>query len=1035
MKNAEFKKRLLAVLCFFMVGISATWAQQTIKGTVIGTDDEPIIGANILEKGSTNGTVTDFDGNFTLSVKKGATLVISYIGYLTQEVQATPNMNIVLKEDSKTLDELIVVGYGVQKKSSITGSISKVDEKEMQNRTITSAVEALGGKTSGVQILSAGANPGANPVIRVRGYSSNYSSEPLYIVDGLKMSSIGNIDANDIESMEVLKDAASAAIYGAEAGNGVVLITTKKGKGNGKFTYDFQYTSQSLGRLPQVMNAQQFHDYFLESNKIQEEKFQMYWDGKSSTDWTDVAFEKSAMARHNVTWSAGSDKGSFYFSVAHLNNNGMVVGDKDVYERLTGMINASYKIKPWMEIVTNNQIEHRKERSVSEGSEYGSMLLSVLQLDPLTKPYYDRNNLPVHMQGFVNEGKTLLGDANRAYGISPFSGNSEQINPLVMRDRDDAKSRGFSINGSTSLNLTPIKGLTITSRLGYRLWQSESYSHNNLYYYHSAAKNDYISVNASEMSSSYYQWENFLNYMKTIGDHTASIMVGTSFSQNRSYSVNASAQGKQNDDGSFNLGFEQNDPNFFYFSNADKDAIKGIGGGKENYSRKLAYFGRLSYDYQGKYMAQFNLRADAADLSILPMKKRWGYFPGASLGWVISSENFMENTRDWLSHLKLRASWGQNGSISGLGGYMWNVSIAGTGSYPVAGTPAPGQPYNPNRDYTYINGYAPSSTGNNDLKWETSEQTNLGIDARFLNNRLTFSFDYFNKLTKDLIITGTKASTVVGNTFSPVNAGNITNKGIEIELGWQDRIGDFSYSVRGNVATLKNEVTKMHESLAAIQQGSVVNVPMTRFEVGQPAWYFYGYKYIGANPETGDAVFEDVDGDGAITPNDKTYIGKGIADFTYGITLTASYKGFDAIIFGTGSQGADILYGAQRVDCNLNTLTAFTEDRWTPNHKTGTMPRSGASNYADFMASSGSVFDGSYFKIKQIQLGYTLPKSLLKKVAVESLRIYGSLEDFFTFTNYPGFDPEVTGVGSSLGIDKGAYPNSKKVVLGLSLSF
>ena len=943
------------------------------------------------------------------------------MGHLTQQVKADKGpLKIVLKEDSQSLEELVVVGYGVQKKSSLTGSVSSVKSEDLEARTITNASQALQGKTAGVQVLSASAKPGASPSVRIRGISSNGDSSPLYVVDGRIADDIGGIDPNDIESMEVLKDGASAAIYGAAAGNGVVLITTKKGKGNGKFTYDFQYTSQSLGRLPEVMNAQQWYQYFLESGKIQQEKFNQYWDGKTDTNWTDVAFERSAMARHNVTWSAGSDKGSFYFSLSHLNNNGMVVGDKDVYERLTGMINASYKIKPWMELVTNNQIEHRKERSVSEGSEYGSMLLSVLQLDPLTKPYYDANNLPSHMQGFVNDGKTLLGNENGIYGISPFSGNSEQINPLVMRDRDDSKSRGFSINGSLALNLTPIKGLTLTSRLGYRLWQSESYSHNNLYYYHSAAKNDYITVSASESSSSYYQWENFANYMKTIGDHTASIMLGTSFSQNRSYSVSGSMHGDDT-----NIGFEQNDPNFFYFSNADKNAIKSVSGGKENYSRKLAYFGRLSYDYQGKYMAQFNLRADAADLSILPTNKRWGYFPGASLGWVISSENFMESTRDWLSHLKLRASWGQNGSISGLGGYMWNVSIAGTGSYPI-GT---------NTDYSYLNGYAPSSTGNNELKWETSEQTNLGIDARFLNNRLTFSFDYFNKLTKDLIVTGTKASTVVGNTFSPVNAGNITNKGVEIELGWQDRIGDFSYGVRGNIATLKNKVTKLHESLAAIQSGSVVNVNMTRFEVGQPAWYFYGYKYEGVDPQTGNAVFADTDGDGAVTANDKTYIGKGIADFTYGLTLTAGYKGFDLIVFGTGSQGADILYGAQRVDCNLNTLTAFTEDRWTPTHTNGTMPSASASNYADFMASSGSVFDGSYFKIKQIQLGYTLPKSLLKKAAIDNLRVYGSLEDFFTFTKYPGFDPEVTGVGQFLGIDKGAYPNSKKVVLGLSVSF
>lgn len=1017
-------KRMTALAVFLFIGLPLLLAQGQVRitGQIVDETNQPMIGVSVLEKGTTNGVITDLDGNYTLTVQSGATIVYSYIGYITQEKKAVAGqMNVVLKEDNQTLDEVVVVGYGVQKKSSLTGAVSQVKSEDMEARTITRPEQALQGKTAGVQVLSASAKPGASPTVRIRGISSNGSSDPLYVVDGRIASDIGGIDPNDIESMEVLKDGASAAIYGAAAGNGVILITTKKGKGNGKFTYDFQLTSQSLGRLPEVMNAQQWHDYFLDSGKIKEEKFSQYWDGKTDTDWTDIAFESSNMSRHNVSWSAGSDKGSFYTSLSFLNNNGMVVGDKDVYERLTGMINASYKIKPWMEVITNNQIEHYKVKSVAEGTEYGSMLLSVLQLDPLTKPYYTENNLPSNMQDILNQGKTMLGDENGYYGISPFTGNSEQVHPLVMRDRNNASNRGFNINGSLALNLTPIKGFTVTSRLGYRLSQGESYSHNYLYYYHSAAKNDFITVSGSENSSTYYQWENFLNYMRSFGKHNTSIMLGTSYSQTRTYGVNATMSGNDK----IGIGFAQNDPNFFYFAYADKNADKTIGGGMSNYSRKLAYFGRLSWDYEGKYMAQFNMRADAADLSILPMEKRWGYFPGASLGWVVSNESFMESTGSWLSHLKLRASWGQNGSISGLGGYMWNVTITGTGSYPI-GT---------NTTFEYLNGYAPSSTGNKDLKWETSEQTNLGLDARFLNNRLSFTFDYFNKKTKDLIVTGTKASTVVGNTFSPVNAGNITNKGIEIELGWQDRIGDFTYGVRGNIATLKNKVTYIHESLAAISGTTVVNVPMTRFEVGQPAWYFYGYKYIGVDKTNGEPLFEDVDGDGSVTSDDKTYIGKGIADFTYGITMNAAWKGIDLIVFGTGSEGADILYGAQRVDCNLNTLTHFTEDRWSATNPNGTMPRAGASGYANFMASSGSIFDGSYFKIKQIQLGYTFPKNLIKKALIDNLRIYGSLEDFFTFTSYPGFDPEVTGVGQSLGIDKGAYPNSKKVVLGLSVSF
>lgn len=1024
MKNNSVKK-LVALAMLLLMCIPLVLAQSTMKVTGRVTDDQkdPMIGVSVFEKGTSNGVITGLDGSYALSVKKGAILVFSYIGYVTQEKQSMGGiMNITLKEDSKTLDEVVVVGYGVQKKSSLTGAVSSVKAEDMEARTITRAEQALQGKTAGVQVLSASAKPGASPSVRIRGISSNGSSDPLYVVDGRIALDIGGIDPNDIESMEVLKDGASAAIYGAAAGNGVILITTKKGKGNGKITYDFQYTSQSLGKVPEVMNAQEYKDYFLKSGKIAESAFDLNWDGKTDTDWTDVAFENSSMVRHNITFQGGSEKGSFYLSMSHLKNDGMIVGNSDIYERITGMVNASWKIKPWLEVGTNNQIEHYKIQSVAEGNEYGSLLLSVLQLDPLTKPVYAINNLPENMASVFALHPNMLGDGNgNLYGVSAFTGNAEAINPFVMRDRSFTKNRGFNINGSTYLNFTPIQGLTVTSRLGYRLSSTSSYGVNQDYYYHGTAKQDYIQVNASDYSPVYWQWENFLNYSRSFREHHGTIMLGTSYSQNRSFGVSGNKKGNDK-----NLGFLQDDPLFLYFAYATSDASKDISGGEPSYTRKLAYFGRFNYDYAGKYMVQFSLRADAADLSVLPKQKRWGYFPAVSLGWVISRENFMKSTESWLSQLKLRASWGQNGSTASLGGYKWNVSIGSTGHLAVGN----------NNNFHYINGYAPSSTGNDELKWETSEQTNIGIDARFLSSRLSVSADYFNKETKDLIVSGTKASTVVGNTFSPVNAGNITNKGFELEIGWQDKIGDFNYGIRGNIATLKNKVTYIHESLAAIDGVSLVTYgPITRFEVGKPAWYFYGYKFIGVDKETGEPMFEDQDGDNAITDNDKTEIGKGIADFTYGITLTAAWKGFDLILFGTGSQGNDVYCGLNRVDYNLNKLTYFTKDRWTANNTNGSLPRANATDYTKFMTSSGSVFDGSFFKIKQIQLGYSFPKVLIKKAAIENLRIYGSLEDFFTFTSYPGFDPEVTGVGNALGVDKGSYPNSKKVVLGLSVTF
>ena len=1011
---------LLMLMALFM---SVTSFAQGIKGTVIDENGEPVIGATVAEKSNAkNATITDFDGNFTVNVKAGQVITVTYIGYQTFEGAAKNGMTINLKPDNKVLDEVVVVGYGVQKKSSLTGAVSSVKAEDMEARTITRAEQALQGKTAGVSVLSASAKPGSGPSVRIRGISSNGSCDPLYVVDGRVTSNIGGIDPNDIKSMEVLKDGASAAIYGAAAGNGVILITTKKGKGQGKITYDFQFTSQSLGRIPKVMNADQYVEYYLETGKIRQNAFDLYWDGLTDTDWTDAAFENSTMMRHNATFSGGSEKGSFYLSMSHLDNDGIIVGNSDTYERLTGMANASWNIKPWLEIGTNNQIEHYKSQSVAEGNEYGSLLLSVLQLDPLTKPMYPVDDLPLYMASIYAEHPNVLGDGKgNLYGISPFLGDASAKNPFVMRDYAYTKGRGFNINGSTYLNFKPIKGLVFTSRLAYNLSSNESYGVSRDYYYQSTSKQDYVQVDASNTHSVYVQWENFLNYTRSFGKHNATLMLGTSYSQNRNFGVSGNKKGDDK-----NLGFLQNNPLFFYFAYATSDATKSVSGGEPSYSRKLAYYGRLNYDYAGKYLAQFSLRADAADLSVLPKEKRWGYFPAVSLGWVISNEKFMEKTQNWLSHLKLRASWGRNGSTASLGGYQWNVSIGNIGHLAVGD----------NNVFYYINGYAPSSTGNRELKWETSEQKNIGIDARFLNNRLTLSADYFNKETKDLIVSGIKASTVVGNTFSPVNAGNVTNKGLEIELGWQDKIGDFSYSIRGNIATLKNEVTHIHESLSAIDGTSLLTYgAITRFEVGKPAWYFYGYDYIGVDEATGEPLFRDVNGDGMINENDMTDIGKGIADFTYGLTLTAAWKGIDFIVFGTGSQGNDIYSCLNRVDYNVNQLTFFTKDRWTTNNPHGSMPRANATDYTKFMKSSGSVLDGSYFKIKQIQLGYTFPKSLTKKAYIENLRLYASLEDFFTFTSYPGFDPEVTGVGSALGVDKGSYPNSKKAVLGVSLTF
>lgn len=1019
-------KKALITAIFIVSGLSAAFAQNQVQvsGTITDEMNRPMPGVSIIRQGTQNGVISDSDGNYIITAPEGSVLEFWFMGYTTvaRTIPGNRVLNVQMLPDLELLEETVVVGYGVQKKSSLTGAVSQVKSEDIESRTITSATQALQGKTSGVQVLSSSARPGASPSIRIRGISSNNSCDPLYVVDGRIAGDIAGIDPNDIESMEVLKDGASAAIYGASAGNGVILVTTRKGKGDGKITYDYQYSSQSVAKVPQVMNSEQFIGYYTEANLISLENIYNNWDFKTNTDWIKTGFENSSMHRHNVTFSAGDATKSLYISGSYLNNDGIVTGSKDVYERLTGMINASWKIKPWLEIGTNNQIEHYFGKSVSEGSEYGSYMLSLLTLDPLTRPMYPENNLPAHMQALYNDKShaPLLGDGNgNIYGISAFV-TGENVNPYIMRDRSDGYNRGFNINGTTFLNFNPIKGLVVTSRLGYRLNSGENYSISHDYYANGQIQNNYLSVSAGASSNIYWQWENFLNWNKSINKHNINLMLGTSYSESRSFSVSGSKTGNEE----AGLGFMKDNPLFWYFAYANSNATSSVSGGEPGITRKNSFFGRLNYEYAGKYLAQVSLRADAADSSVLPIEKRWGYFPAASAGWVISNEDFMQEARQYVSHLKLRASWGQNGSTSSLGGYTYATVIGSSGSYPTG------------NGFEYINGYSPSATGNKELKWETSEQTNIGVDARFLNNRLSVSADWFKKETKDLIVTNITPSTIVGNTASPVNAGNISNTGLEFELGWQNSIGDFHYGIRGNLSTLTNKVTYIHPTLSAIDGTTFHSYgAITRFEVGKPAWYFYGYQFDGIDPETGNPTFKDLDDSGSIDDKDKTMIGKGMADLNYGITLTAAYKNFDAIIFGTGSAGNDIFCCLNRPDYTLNKLTYFTENRWTASNTGGTTPKAGANDMDKYYTSSACVFDGSYFKIKQIQLGYTLPHDLTRKFRIENLRIYMSLDDFFTFTEYPGLDPEITGIGNALGVDKGNYPTSRKVVAGISITF
>ena len=1015
MKKSSILTMMMALL------MSVTSFAQGIKGTVIDENGEAVIGATIADKNdSKNATITDFDGNFVINVKSGQTIVVSYIGYETQELAAKNGMTIQMRPDNKVLDEVVVVGYGVQKKSSVTGAISQVKPEDIENRTISNAQQALQGKTSGVQIIQSSAAPGSSPTVRVRGYSSNTSSEPLYVVDGVRMSDISGIDPATIASMEILKDAASAAIYGAEAGNGVVLISTKKGKaGQGKISYDFQWTDESLARIPKMLSAQEYKQYMVEGNLFTEDYINANWDGKTNTKWTDVAFTHGHMQKHNFSFTGGNDRGNYYLALSYLNNNGIVKGDADTYKRLTATINGEYKVKDWLKVGTTNQVEKYNVRQVSSNSEYGSLLTAVLMMDPLTPDTYGKE-LPTTYQAYQAMGKTFLqdGDGNY-YGISQFY-NGEQYHPMIMRDNGLSKNSGYNVTGSIYGDFTLIPNLTITSRFGYRLGGTRSSSTSLPFYGNAVQSRDYVSQSNTSSTTIYYQWENFANYMKTFADkHTVSAMVGMSFQKNDYDYVTGSLDANGED------ALKKNDPLFYYLNYANASATKGVSGETTN-STKYSYFGRVGYDFMGRYLFQASLRADAADLSKLSKKTRWGYFPAVSLGWTISEEKFFQPMKSWFDSLKFRASWGQNGSLSALSGYSYSTDIALGGLYAFGS------------GIQYTQGAAPSTMGNDDLKWETSEQLNFGFDGILMGGRLTFGIDYFIKKTKDLLVWNTTPSLVIGGSTSPINAGNVENKGFEFDLGWRDHIGDFNYGIRANLSTLKNEVTYIDPSITRLAGSTFHTYTITYFEQGYPVYYFRGFKFDKINPETGDPMFVDINGDGVVNNDDMTDIGNAIPKITYGITLTAAYKGFDLTVFGTGAAGNKIFNCINRPDyATSNKMKeVMYDDRWTTSNTNGTKPRAGANDLDKYVDSSAMIYDGSYFKFKQIQLGYTLPKSLLSKVGISHSRVYCSLDDFFTISKYPGFDPEASANATTgMGVDKGAYPTSKKVVLGFNIEF
>lgn len=1028
------------VMIFAMTALGVSAQNRAINGTVVDGAGVPVIGASVFVVGNTtNGAITDVDGKFVLNVPANSTISVSCIGYTTQTIPVGNQsvFNVVLAEDSEFLEETVVIGYGVQKKSDLTGAVASVRQEDLKNRSTSDAAQALQGKVSGVHILS-NAAPGEGASIRVRGYSSNSGSiGPLLIVDGLQVSSIQYLDPSMIESIEVLKDAASAAIYGAQAGNGVVLVTTKSGQdGHTSVTYTAKATLSSINSHPQMNRADMLEYLKLEyGDTFVDEKLALfdyshpdYKGGVIDTDWVNAYTEPTWSQQHSISFSGGNKNGHFFTSLNYTHEDGVVKGNKDYYNRLTAQVNADYNIFKWLNVSTNNSIEKYASHGVSQRG-YSSSFEAMLLMDPTTPVYWKTiNEMPTGFRDIyeaVQAGTNdipykFFGDENGWFANTKYS--DAEGSPLAKRDSDNSTSGGFNINGTMAANVTPIKGLTITSRLGYRLAFSNSHNFSTPYYIGDRGSTTTYSISAGASTSWYYQWENFANYMKNFGKHSITAMAGMSYRESHSDSVSASASG--------NDILSSYEENFQYLNYVKSDAAKSFSN-LPGLSNSLAYFGRLIYTYDNRYSIQANFRADAFDSSKLSARNRWGYFPSVSVGWTVSNEKFFKEniSSSAFNFLKLRASWGRNGNISVLSGYPYSTTISKGNSfyqYDVENSGA-------------VASSSPGGLANPNLSWETSEQIDLGLDARFLNNRLTLGVDYFDKRTKDLLFSK-PVPPELGVSSVTINGGQVLNRGLEIELSWKDNIGDFSYGITGNFSTLKNQVLELPEGTSRTTKtdASSSNYQVqTVFDAGYPIWYIRGYQYAGLNATEYDGhkvvdYLVDYSGDGKIDASDMVMIGQGTPKVTFGLNINLAYKGFDLLVFGSGVAGNSIMPVLYRTGFKNQLQYQLDE------YKKGNYPHPSETqgNY-QFWSSSANLFKGDYFRIKQLQLGYTIPASITRKAAISNLRVYVSLDDYFTFTSYQGLDPETasTNNSSGAGLDWGSYPTMQKLILGVNLTF
>lgn len=1058
-KDSKRNRVLLLIGCLmFFFSLGAFAQQLTVKGIVKDVSGEPIIGASVVVKGTSNGVITDFDGNFTIpKVPEGSVVDISFIGYVTQSVKASPQMNIILKEDSKTLDEVVVIGYGVQKKSVVTASIAKVGENELAQTAPTRVDNALKGLAAGVQVTTQNGQPGSSSVVRVRGTGTINNSDPLYIVDGMPIGGgIDNINPADIASIEVLKDAASAAVYGARAANGVVLVTTKKGAlGKVKVNYDFSFGWQSPWKQREMLNATQYATLMNEASVYNgtEPKFSNPSSLGVGTNWQDALFNNGApVQNHQLSISGASEKINYYFSAGYYNQEGIVGGNYDHsnYERLSFRSNTQYKVfdesktRNWLRSLTvgvNLSYSRINSRGINAGNLTGSALADALFMDPTMDVYADSED---ELRAIA--GSNYNPDENGEFIRDKVSGKllnlpspdfNELANPLARLSLPVQKNNSDKVIANLTAELGIWDNLKYKFSWGSDLafWGNDSYS--IPYYLNRNAKNNQSNV-SSQMNRGYtWQIENVLTYDKTFGQHSFSVVLGQSAQRYTSRQLGGTAYDL--------LAYLEDKANIDFTTGLASDGKETVYGGAGDPNSLASYFGRLSYNFAERYMFQFTVRRDGS--SRFGPNNKWATFPSVSVGWNITNEPWLQKRPEWWTSTKFRLSWGKNGNEN-IGNFRYTANVALNNNY-VFGGYGKGQ--------SLVLGSKPSGTPNADLKWEESEQYDVGLDFGFFNNALTFTVDYFYKKTNGMLKEMAIPS-YLGESKPWGNVGSMKNEGVEFELGYKLVKNDWSFSVQANLSYLKNELIDLgnadgYETMDNVHQ--IGNI--SRAENGQPYPFFWGYKTDGIfqnqaeidaytkdgkliqpNAVPGDVRFVDLDGNGTIDDKDKTNIGKGTPDWTFGLNFNFAYKNIDFSMLVSGQWGNQIADVTRRLDCQWVNLPAEFMDRWHGEGTSNTMPRfcwngdDANKNWGNF--SDLYIKNGAFARIKNIQIGYTLPKSLTHKFFVERLRFYVAAENLLTLTGYKGFDPELNNDKSN-GIDRGYYPQARTFTVGLNLNF